>query len=86
MDIQIASHTLDRAAERGATEQEIKDVINTGAPVGARQGRQAKAKVYDFQQMRHGKWYEQKRVEVIYVIEGSTAITVTVYVFYGKWE
>lgn len=45
-----------------------------------------KAKVYDFKQNRHNKYYEQKRVEVLYTIEGNKIITVTVYVFYGKWE
>jgi hypothetical protein len=29
---------------------------------------------------------EQKRVEVIYALEEETILTVTVYVFYGKWE
>jgi hypothetical protein len=29
---------------------------------------------------------EQKRAEVFFTTEGDAAITVTVYVFYGKWE
>jgi len=33
-----------------------------------------------------GKFYKQKRIEVIYLYEQSTIITVTVYVFYGEWE
>ena len=32
------------------------------------------------------KYYEQKRVEVSYIIEGTVIIIVTVYVFYGKCE
>ena len=43
-----------------------------------------KAKVYDFKRKRHGKYYEQKRVEIFYTIEESLTVTVTVYVFYGK--
>lgn len=86
MDIQIDSHTLGRAEERGASEQEIRDVIETGAPVSAKRGRLGKAKVYEFGQMRHNRQYDQKRIEVFYVAEGDKAITVTVYVFYGKWE
>ena len=35
---------------------------------------------------RQGEYYEQKRVEVFYITEGDAIITVTVYVFYGKWE
>jgi hypothetical protein len=43
-----------------------------------------KAKVYCFKQIRHGNYYEQKRVEVIYTVERNIIITVTVYIFYGK--
>jgi hypothetical protein len=86
MKIQIDPHTLDRAKERGTSAKEIKDVIKTGFTVPAKFGRMGKAKVYDFKQKRHNKYYEQKRVEVIYTIEGGVIITVTVYVFYGNWK
>ncbi|MCC7352599.1 MAG: DUF4258 domain-containing protein [Anaerolineae bacterium] len=86
MEIQVDPHTLERAEERGTSEEEIKDVVNNGFPIPVKRGRLGKAQVYDFKQRRHDKEYEQKRVEVIYVLEGDTAVTVTVYVFYGKWE
>ena len=86
MDIQIDPHTLERAVERGSSEEEIKDVINTGMPILAKRGRLGKAKVYNFQKTRRNRYYEHKRVEVVYIIENAVAITVTVYVFYGKWE
>lgn len=86
MEIQIDTHTLERAEERGTIEDEIKDVINTGSNIPAKYGRIGKVKVYDFKQKRLDKYYEQKRVEVFYTIEGDKIITVTVYVFYGKWE
>lgn len=54
--------------------------------IPARPGRLGKAKVYDFKQKRHDKYYDQKRVEVIYTLEKDTIVTVTVYVFFGKWE
>lgn len=86
MNVQIDPHTLERIIERGATEDEIRDVVENGQPVSARHGRLAKAKVYDYKQERHGRYYEQKRVEVIYVVENGVVVTVTAYVFYGKWE
>jgi len=86
MEIQIDPHTLERAEERGASEAEIRDVIRTGFSIPAKYGRLGKAKVYEFNQVRHGKHYAQKRVEVFYTIERGVAITVTVYVFYGKWR
>jgi len=86
MKVQVDPHTLKRAWERGTDEEEIRDVVLTGFPIPAKAGRLGRAKIYPFNQFRLGKFYEQKRVEVIYVVEGDTVVTVTVYVFYGKWE
>jgi len=86
MEIQIDPHTPERAEARGTSEKEIEDVINIGFFIPAKYGRVGKAKVYTFQQRRHGKHYEHKRVEVIYTLEKNVVITVTVYVFYGTWE
>ena len=86
MEIRIDHHTLKRAEERGTNEKEIYDVILTGSLIPAKYERKGKAKVYDFKQTRLNKYYEQKRVEVFYTIKGNKIITVTVYVFYGKWE
>jgi hypothetical protein len=86
MRIEIEPHTLERAKERGASEAEIRDVIETGVAIPAKYGRKGKAKVYNFNRERHGRYYEHKRVEVIYVIQNDLILTVTVYVFYGTWE
>lgn len=86
MKIQIDPHTLARAEERGTNENEIRDVIDKGFAIPAKYGRMAKAKIYEFKEKRQGKYYEQKRVEVVYTIAKNAVITITVYVFYGKWE
>ncbi len=86
MEIQIDPHTLERAYERGTNEDEIEDVINSGFPILAKYGRTGKAKIYVFNEKRQGKLYEQKRVEVFYTVDREILTTVTVYVFYGKWE
>ena len=85
MKVQIDPHTRERAAERGATEREIEEVILTGFPIPAKHGRIGKAKILEFREERLGRYYDQKRVEVFYVVEADVAITVTVYVFYGSW-
>ncbi|MCJ7812574.1 hypothetical protein MUP95_04545 [bacterium] len=77
--IRIGPHTLTQAEERGANENEIIDVIKNGFSISVKYERSGKAKVYDFKQKRLYKYYEQKRIEVFF-------ITVTVYVYYGKWE
>jgi hypothetical protein len=86
MRIQIDQHTLQRAEERGTDAEEITDVIETGFTISAKHGRTGRAKVYEFKRERHGRNYDHKRVEVFYVVEEDLIVTVTVYVFYGKWE
>jgi len=60
MKIQVDSHTLERAEERGTNEKEIIDVIQTGFAIPAKYGRLGKTKIYDFRQKRDGRYYEQK--------------------------
>lgn len=86
MDIRIDGHTLERAAERGASSEEIIDVITNGRPIPAKYGRLGKSKIFNFNQTRLGRFYEQKQIEVFFAIEGDAIVTATVYVFYGKWE
>jgi hypothetical protein len=60
VEIQIDPHTLARAIERGTSEEEIRDVINTGFSIPGKYGRVGRYKVYDCQQTRHGRYYEQR--------------------------
>lgn len=64
----------------------LRMLITTDAIIPGKRERSGKAKVYEFKQERLGKYYEQKRIEVIYVVEDDIIVTVTVYVFFGKWD
>jgi hypothetical protein len=86
MNIRIDAHTAARAIERGTTDDEIREVLETGTPLPARRGRRRKIKTFPFEQERFGRRYAQKRVEVNYVKEQQTVVTVTVYVFFGDWK
>lgn len=48
MEFVVDPHTLERAQERGATEAEIEDVIDTGSAIPAKYGRIGKAKIFAF--------------------------------------
>ena len=61
-------------------------MISRGISIPGKYGRIGKSKIYDFNQLRHGRYYDQKKMEVFYAVEGDVIVTVTVYVFYGKWE
>ncbi len=82
--IQIEPHTLQRAIERGAIESEIINVLQSGINILGKFGRLGKSKIFYFNNTRLGKYYEEKKVEVYYIIELQNIITITVYVFYGK--
>ena len=86
MDILISRHTLEVAQMRGASTEEIEEVILTGFPIPAKYERMGKGKIFLFQGEWHGRYYPQKRVEVFYVAEENAIITVTVLVMYGEWE
>jgi hypothetical protein len=85
-EIQIDPYSLTRGVEQGISEEEIGDATNTGFAIPRKDGRVGIWEVDDFRQTRHGRYYEQRRVEVFYTIEQHTIITVTVYVLYGWWE
>jgi hypothetical protein len=63
--IRIDPHTAARALERGTNEQEIQDVLATGDAIPAGGSRVAKAKVFAYDSMWNGRFYAEKRVEVI---------------------
>ena len=86
MKIEIHEHTLSRALERGTDKPEIVDVLESGIDCKANDYRYCKYKLFPFGKIRNDRYYEQKRVEVIYILEKDRLITVTVYVFYGNWE
>lgn len=85
MEIRIGSHALLRAEERGATEEEIQEVLETGKPLVAKSNRLGKEKIFQFEQVLNGKYFQQKKVSVIYTIENSIVIVITVIVKYGTF-
>lgn len=85
MEIQIGSHALLRAEERGATEKEIQEVVETGTPLIVKSDRLGKEKIFQFEQVLNGKYFQQKKVAAIYTIETSIVIVITVIVKYGTF-
>ena len=86
MTVQFSHHALLRARERGTTREEIEDVLASGDPVPAKQGRSCTRKLFKVDEVRQGKRYSQKTVEIYHVVEGDVIVVVTVYVFFGGWE
>jgi hypothetical protein len=79
-------HVLEQAMRRGTTPDEIVDALRTGMPDTARAGYLGMAKVYPFAGTWRGRYYPEKRVRVIFVVEADETIVVTVYAYYGSWS
>ena len=86
MQVRVSRHTLLRALKRGVSLTEIEDTLASGKPVPAAFGRLAREKVFPLNALWQGRFYAEKKVKVVYVIEQRTAWTVTVISYYGKWE
>lgn len=82
----ISDHAKKRMLEGGATEEEIKEVLETGTDALAKYGKKAREKVLWFNQLRKGKFYQQKKIQVIYTEEAGEQAVITVFAFYGRWE
>jgi hypothetical protein len=85
MIVQLSQHALLRAGERGTTREEIEAVLASGDPVPAKQGRSCMQKIFQADEVRQGKRYSKKTVEVYHVVEDDVIVVVTVYVFFGGW-
>lgn len=85
MEVWIAEHAMQRAEERGVTEEEIFDTLKTGVSLLARGDRFAKEKVYTFQNEWNKKFYEEKQVKVICIVENNLIVVITVVVRYGNF-
>jgi hypothetical protein len=86
MIVHLSRHALLRATERGTTKEEIEAVLTSGDFAPAKQGRSCMRKVFQVDEVRQGRRYSQKTVEVYHVVEGDVIVVVTVYVFFGGWE
>jgi hypothetical protein len=85
VSVHISPHAAQRAKERGASVAEIEETLATGSPQPAMMGRKCMRKAFRIDELRAGRRYSQKMVEVYYVDEEGAVVVVTVYVFYGVW-
>ncbi|CAA9504293.1 MAG: hypothetical protein AVDCRST_MAG96-2142 [uncultured Segetibacter sp.] len=59
--IQIVNHVFLRAEERGATEEEIRNVLETGISIKAKSNRLGKEKIFQFERVLNKRYFQQKK-------------------------
>jgi hypothetical protein len=86
MKIRIDPHALARMPSRGVSAEEVAEVLQRGEEVPARGERHAKEMVFAHAHLWAGRHYDQKKVKVVYMIEGEEIVVVTVLAYYGLWS
>ncbi len=68
--------------ERGATEEEVRDVVDHGERFPARFGRVGFRRNFAFDRDWRGKYYRNKQVEAYAVREGDDWLVITIIARY----
>ena len=82
MKIILHPHALQRAIERGATEEEIFQTVTEGEQFPAKFGRTGFRLNVNFETIWNGHFYHTKQIELFAVFENETWIVITMIVKY----
>ena len=82
MTVYFHPHAIDRLAERGATEDEVRSVVKEGEQFPAKFGRTGFRRNFQFDSEWHGRYYKTKQVEVYAVKEDESWLVITVITRY----
>lgn len=86
MKIKLIEHAIERANQRGTTEEEIARVLAEGKEIQVRKGRKAREMVFNYGKEWLGRVYTHKKVVAIYKEEDGIIVVITVKVYYGEWR
>ena len=78
----LTAHAVEQCAERGATEDEVREAIERGVREPAKRGRSLYRLNFQYQAEWQGKFYALKQVAPVAVEEENEVVVVTVYTFY----
>lgn len=80
--IRLTRHAKEQAAERGATESEVKEAVRKGSRRPAKHGRDLCRFNFAFGRDWQGKHYSVKQVAPIIKEKTNEIVVITVYTFY----
>jgi hypothetical protein len=80
--IEIHPHALERATERGATEEEIRSAVQDGDRFPAKFGRVGFRRNFQFNGIWRGKRYVTKQIEAYAIEEDGRWIVITIVTKY----
>ncbi len=80
--IRLTRHAEEQAAERGATQAEVKEAVRKGSREAAKHGREMCRYNFAFDRKWQGKHYPVKQVAPVIKEEANETVVITVYTFY----
>jgi hypothetical protein len=82
MVINFHPHALERLAERGATEDEVRTTVEQGEQFPAKFGRTGFRRNFLFNDHWRGRYFQTKQVEAFAVSQGVDWLVITVITRY----
>jgi hypothetical protein len=82
MTVRLHPHALERAEERGATEEQIIVAVQTGEQFPAKYGRTGFRRNFVFDGLWRGKDYHTQQIEAFAIQEEDDWLVITVIVRY----
>jgi hypothetical protein len=80
--VRLSGHAYGQLARRGASEEEVIEMIRTSPWQPAELGRLECRQDFVYGREWNGKFYETKQVRPIFVEEADEIVVVTVYSYY----
>lgn len=82
MEIRLHTHALERLAERGASEAEVRATLDGGEQFSAKYGRTGFRRNFPFDGEWNGKHYAVKQIEAYAVEEGGWLVITVIVKFF----
>jgi len=80
--IRLTRHAQEQAAERGATESEVKEAVRKGSRQPAKLGREMCRYNFAFDRNWQGRHFAVKQVAPIIQEQPNEIVVITIYTFY----
>jgi hypothetical protein len=86
--IRFSQHAIDQMRLRGATQEEVRETVETTLWQPAKRGKYQAHKIFAFERPSpiNQQIYPFKTVHVIFAEEPDEIVIVTILVYYGKEE
>ncbi|MBT9147338.1 MAG: hypothetical protein DDT32_01092 [Syntrophomonadaceae bacterium] len=82
--IYFTGHARRQMAERKASDEEVRQVIQGAEWQLAEKGRHSASLVFPFNAKHYGRFYTTKEVVPVFVEEADRIIVITAYTFFSK--